>query len=448
VVNPQWFLKEMRAFIRRRRVLLLVPPIAITLLCAVGSVFLPRMYESSIRILIQRSDVVNPLATLANAISQTNDDPLQSFDEIIFSQRTFEQLMDSLGLTKEIPNEVERRGMMVKIRNSITTKMQERESFSITFQNSDPYRAQRGAYVLANIFIGTITNATIKRNKATVEFYNNKLDDFRKKMEENQQQLMTQMKSSHSGNSSENAALYSRIEQTDQKIRELENRAKDYRQTMTALSAFPSALNTEKGKQTLFEIQRSDVPYAADLKPLISSYDNVTAKYTAKHPEVLKIENEINAVLERMSVAIQSEISKQNSEIDELRKGKASFVEELLKSSNVRQSDQDVESNYLIYQKLYNEMKVKLEEAEISKALVSNVGDQYIIMDPPMLPLFPSKPSRSMIVGGGFVLGILMGILSAIVAEALDTTIRSVQAIEVYGKPIIGFLPYNEEKKK
>jgi len=409
--------------------------------------FLPRMYESSIRILIQRSDVVNPLASLANAITQTNDDPLQSFDEIIFSQRTFEQVMDSLGLSQEIHSEVERRGMMVNIRNSITTKMQERESFSITFQNKDPYKAQRGAYVLANIFISTITNTNIKRNKATVEFYNNKLEEFRLKMEENQKQLMEQMKNNHSRNPGENSILYSRIEQMEQKIQEIQNRVKEYHQTMTALSSFPSALNTASGKQLLFEIQRSDVPYAADLKPLLSSYDNVTTRYTAQHPEVLKIENQILTVLDRMSVAIQSEISKKNNEIEEMRRGKASFVEELLRSSVVQQSDHDVESNYLIYQKLYNEMKVKLEEAEISKALDSNVEDQYIVMDPPLLPLFPSKPSKSLIVGGGFVLGILMGILSAIVAEMLDTTIRSVKAVEVYGKPVIGFLPYNERKK-
>jgi tyrosine-protein kinase Etk/Wzc len=233
----------------------------------------------------------------------------------------------------------------------------------------------------------------------------------------------------------------------EQKIQDLQNRVKDYHQTMTALSSIPSALNTASGKQALFEIQRSDVPYAADLKPLLSSYDNVTARYTAQHPEVLKIENQILVVLDRMNVAIKSEIDKKNNEIEEVRRVKAGFVEDLLKSSEVQQSDHDVESNYLIYQKLYNEMKVKLEEAEISKALDSNVGDQYIVMDPPLLPLFPSKPSKSMIIGGGFVLGVLMGILSAIVAEILDTTIRSEQAVEIYGKPIIGFLPYDERKK-
>ena len=447
MVNSRVTFKEIRTFTQRRIMLLLVPPIVITMLCAIGSLYLPRLYESSIRILIQRSDVVNPLASLANAMSQTNDDPLRSFDDIVFSQRTFEQLIDSLGLSREIKSEVERRSMMVKIKNNILTKIQEGESFSITYQDSDPLRAQRGATVLANIFISTITNAKNKRNEFTVEFYDKKLEEFRSKMDENQKLLMVRMKRNNNRNPGENSALYIRVEQMEQKIQELQNRVIEYQRTMTALSSFPSAIRTEDGKQTLFEIQRSDIPYAADLKPLLNIYDDVTVRYTAEHPEVLKIENQILTVLDRMNVAIKTELGKKHSEIEELRRSKGGFVEELLKSSEVKESDRYVESNYFIYQKLYNEMKLKLEEAEISKVLGSNLESQYIVMDPPLYPLFPSKPSRTLIVGGGFVLGILLGILSAIVAEILDTTIRTAYAIEIYGKPVIAFLPLTKEKK-
>lgn len=425
---------------------MIFPPVVITLLCAIGSIFLPRMYESTIRILIQRSDVVNPLTSLANAMNQKNDDPLRSFDEIIYSQRTFERLMDSIGISSEINGEVAKRSMMVKIKSSIQTKMQEGESFTITYQNSDPFRAQRGASVLANIFISTITNAKNERNELTVEFYNKKLEEFRTKMDINQKILLKGMKGNNA-NQGENSFLYNRVDQMDSKIHELQTRAKEYQSMMDALSPFPSAMRTKDGKQTLFEIQRSDAPYATDLKPLLNAYDDVTARYTAEHPEVLKIETQILAVLDRMNVAIKTELDKKNNEIEDIQRGKTGFVEELLKSSEIKQSDRDVESNYLIYQRLYNEMKLKLEEAEISKVLGSNLESQYIIMDPPLLPLFPSKPSKSLIVGGGFILGVLLGILSAIVAEILDTTIRSAYAIEIYGKPVIAFLPLTKEKK-
>lgn len=100
---------ELMSVLERRKKLLLFPPVLVTIISIAAAFLMPRLYESSTRLLIQRTEVVNPLTHLANAMMQTNDDPLQYFDEIIFSQRTIEELIDSLGLKNTYNNETEHR---------------------------------------------------------------------------------------------------------------------------------------------------------------------------------------------------------------------------------------------------------------------------------------------------------------------------------------------------
>jgi polysaccharide biosynthesis transport protein len=64
-----------------------------------------------------------------------------------------------------------------------------------------------------------------------------------------------------------------------------------------------------------------------------------------------------------------------------------------------------------------------------------------VIIDPARVPAKPTKPNRALIVGGGVGVGLLLGLVAAIAAELLDSTIRSPREIEVFRKPIIGLLP-------
>lgn len=439
--------KDIFAILRRRKLMLILPPVLITIIAGVGAYMLPRMYESSIKILIQKAEVQNPLTSLANAMTMRDDDPLRSFDEIIYSYRTISQLMDSLGIAKNITNEVERRTIMSKIKNNIQTRIQARESFSITYFADNPLQAQRGAQVLAEIFIQTSGNTKNQKNQLTVEFYQKKLDEFQAKMDETQKQMVSALKQRAQTTPGVNTFLYTRVDQLDQQIRDTEAKMREYDANLKQVRAVSSQSGIRSGRQLLFELQRSDIPYAIELRSLLNLYDDVTAKYTPQHPEVVKVESRITELLERIRVALTTEISKQKEQISDLQKNRTQTIEEIMSSSVVAQEDKDKESNYAIYQRLYNEMKIKLEEAQISLAIGQNTENQYIIMDPALVPLFPSKPSRMMIIVGGFVVGVVLGILAVMGAELLDTTIRTPNEVMVYRKPILAMLPDGQSKR-
>ncbi len=432
---------ELVSVVKRRKMLLLLPPLAVTALCVAVTFFLPRMYESSTRLLVQRTEVANPLTNLANAMMQTDDDPLQYFDEIISSRRTIEALIDSLGIQSGLEKETDRRLLGEAIRSRIKTRTHSRESFSITFQDTDPVRAKRGVEVLTNIFIHTVSKTKNQRNEMTVRFYEEKLNEFRSKYEESQRQFLTTLRQSSRGTTGANNYLYTRLDQLEEQIQDAEKNKGENVRRLEILQNIPDLMGTNEGRQNLYELQRSNIPYVENLRPLLATYDQVTQRYTSKHPEVLNIQSQILTVLDRMRVALNSELAKQESQLNDLRKTRTRLGDEIMRSSVVQQQDRDKESNYSMYQRLYNEMKMKLEEAQISLTLGKDAENQFIIMEPALIPLFPSKPSRIGIILGGLASGIFLGILSTIIAELLDTRIWKAREIEFYQKPIVGLLP-------
>lgn len=433
----QFSFAEIAGAMRRRAKLLIIPPLLITALAVVAAYKLPRMYESYTTILVQRNELQNPLTSLTNQTPSyaPEEDPLRYIDEIIYSRKTVTMLMDSLNVTYGAADEAATRRLIDDFKSNIKIVRSARESFAIAFTDTDPLRAQRGAAVLTNIFIETTSSTNNKRNDITVQFYEQKLEEFRQKLEQSQEQIMPKLRERAQDNPAANAYL----NDVQRQIRDTEQKKREYVQNLTSIRQLPSILSTKEGRGTLAELSRLDLPYAGDMKVLVTKYEDATSRYTSQHPEVGKIERSITELLDRMTVAIRSESEKTDARLADLRRTQTQIIGEILGSS--QRVGQEKESNLAVYQRLYDGMKVKLEEAQVQQAIGKNADNQFTIIDPSLVPLRPTKPNRVLIVGGGFAVGLLLGIVAAVLAELFDTTIRTTRAIEIYEKPIIAFLP-------
>ncbi len=98
-----------------------------------------------------------------------------------------------------------------------------------------------------------------------------------------------------------------------------------------------------------------------------------------------------------------------------------------------------------IYRKLYDEMKVKLEQAKTTRDLGKNAENQFVVIEPPIVPEEPAKPNKMMLMGGGLGLGIFLGLIVAAIAELLDTTIRRARDIKEFQKPVVAYIPNGDK---
>jgi succinoglycan biosynthesis transport protein ExoP len=447
VTSTQLTIDEIRTVARRRWKFLVFPSLTVIILSVVGAFTLPRRYVSTTQILVQRDEILNPLVSFSMAVALVSEDRLRTFNEIIFSRRTAEMLIDTLNLGKGARSRTERDALIKAVRRNIDIDRRGSDSFTISYTDSDPVRAQRAASLIADYFIRTNTEVETRRNNLSVQFFEKKLEDYRVKFEASQKAFVSVLVQRLDTLPTEWQSLRRELEETNKRVNEVDKRAQSYEDALAILRMFPDSLHTENGRQALFDLQRVDIPYASDLHGLLAKYEEFTQRYTLKYPEVEKLEEQILDLLGRIRLSVESEIAKQQNVRWELEGKAVRIVNELKRSSVLQKVDEDKESDYNIYRKLYDDMKMKLEQARTTLDLGARGAGQYIILDPAPLPTTPTKPNRALMILGGFGLGLLLGILSAIAAELFDTTVRAPVDIERYHKPIIAFIPYAEYKE-
>jgi uncharacterized protein involved in exopolysaccharide biosynthesis len=447
VRSAQFTFRDVFQLFRRRRKLLFLPAVIVTILSGVGAYLLPNKYESSTTILVQRDEILNPLISYEMAVTMASEDRLRTFNEIIYSRTTIRRLMDSLGLSVDLKTEDQRQGLVNALSHNITTERRGSDSFRITYVDTDPVRAQKAASFLSNLFIMTVVTVEGQRNDRAVEFFERKLDELRDKFEHSQKQMVSLLGQRLSTMPTEAKAAYTQYDGVEKQIRDFDSKMQSYKQELNILKTFPGALRTDEGKQQLYDLSRVDIPFAPDLKTLLTKYDELLRRYTPQYPEVEKMEKQVTLLIERMRNAVETEIRRQQPERTELEQRRASLLNEIKATSISERVDEDKESDYGIYRKLYDEMKVKLEQAKTSRDLGSKGASQFNIIDPPLVATQPSKPNRIQLIIAGFGLGLFIGILTAIIRELLDTTVRSARDIEVYQKPVIAFITDGREER-
>ena len=441
--STQLTAQEVLSVFRRRRRLLLFPIFLVTTLCVLGAFILPRKYESSTTIMVQRDEVLNPLVSFTMAVTTASEDRLRTFNEIIYSRATVQILIDSLKLDQDIQEETEedRQELIKKIRESIQTARPGPSSFRIAYLDTEPVRARSAVQLLADHFIKTVLQVENKRNELAVQFFEKKLEELRQKFEASQSEMVALLRSRIRDMPTESRSISGHIEEVDRYVGALDERVKMYQRELTTLQSFPGLLETEQGKQALFDLQRKDLPHVGDLRPLVSRYDELSRRYPVQYPEMRKVKKQIIDLLAIMRSSVEAEIAKQRKQRWEFESRRSNLIDDLKQVSVTQQVDKERESNVGIYQGLYDEMKIKLEQARTARDLGLGGGEQFIIIDPPIVPTDPSKPNRLLIISAGLVLGAFLGVLSVVTAEIIDTRIRSPRDVSSYKKRIIAYIP-------
>jgi uncharacterized protein involved in exopolysaccharide biosynthesis len=436
--NAQFSIQEIKSLFRRRIKYFILPVIIITLVSVIGAYMLPNKYESSTTILAQREQIVNPILGYEFAAAMASQDQLQMFNEILFSRTNLQILLDSLGMVAR--NESERQALVGAISHNIETEKRGTDTYGLKYIDTDPVRAQRAVSLLSRFFIEKLTSVESQKSEQAVQFFEKKLEEIKTKYESSQRQVVSLIGSRLGSLPAENRAQYTTIENIDKQITDIDSRLKTDQQTLQALKTVSSTLGIEKNKETLYDIARTDIPFAPDLRSLLTKYDDYLRKYTSQYPEVQMIEQQIPELLIRMRAALESEINRQQNQRGTLDAQRARLIDEIKTSSITEHMNEDKESDYTIYRKLYDDMKVKLEQARTTSDLGKKTGNQFIIIDPPLVPTQPSKPNRTQISLGGFALSLFMGFLAVVLRELLDTTIRTNKDIAVYRKPVIAYI--------
>jgi polysaccharide biosynthesis transport protein len=201
----------------------------------------------------------------------------------------------------------------------------------------------------------------------------------------------------------------------------------------------------------------------SELENLRNRYAEMKKSAGADDPEVKRLSEEISVLSRQIeeqkrsqrranSNTAEDEINRQIRKRDEIQRKINEFARKTQMSSLVQTEYSKLVQEYENASRQYNETMGKLADTKVAKEIEdTQLGERFIIIEKPQVPLKPQKPNRLKILLGGFFLSLCAGLFASIFMENVDHSIKSAEQLQKITKlPILTVLPYvktDDEKK-
>ncbi|MCK5203910.1 MAG: hypothetical protein KAR15_08560, partial [Desulfobacterales bacterium] len=305
---------------------------------------------------------------------------------------------------------------------------------------------------VANGFARAYRDYNIKeRNKKTYEtktFIENQLRLTSDKLKEAERELQS---------FKEGYALISMDAQTQNVLDKLYNVEKEYEKVKTERSEVASQLHLledpkkgviQRSKEVFFSTGQ-DSPlytYKKKLSELFLKRQTLLINFTAKHPKVREIDDQIRAII----YEAQKELKTLVSSLEVKAKDYANKLERL-RQENKRLPERALQLVRLqrevdLQASLYSQLKEKYQETLIQE---SSKVEEVSVVKPAVPPGRPSNiPSKLLIVTTGAIMGLIIGVVFAFLAEVFDTSMGRIEDVEeLLQVPVLGVIPFLESQE-
>jgi uncharacterized protein involved in exopolysaccharide biosynthesis len=391
----------------------------------------------------QREEILNPLVSFQMAVTMGQSDRLSDIFQIIYSRRTMEALLDSLGVLPQNADRGTIDDLIEFTKKKIGVELKGGESFSISVADNDPVVAQRTVVMLAGIYIQTTLKAQMQENDDAVRFFEQKVEEYRKVWEGQQRELLSSQQGKLQTMPQGDMSLNTSLDRITEESSEVERILAQQERAKTLLQSYADNIDNPGTVSQIAAIdaQGGVMIYLNELKNLSLKYNSLLSRYTSRYPEVQTLRQQLTSLLNKSVEALKGEIEATKVRKRRLEKSKGEVLADMSSSLNLNELSAERRGNYVMSKEMYDNMRVKLEQAKVSRSLGERGASKYIILDPAQVPLKPTKPKKTPIIGGGIGLAFALGLAAAFLAEYLDPTIRRRTDIEVFRKPIVGYLP-------
>jgi len=385
-------------------------------------------------------------------------------------------------------------------------------AFSIAFNDRSPVLAQGVANELVSLFLNENTRVRSQRAAKTTDFIKSEADKLKLEIEKIETQIMDFK--AKSGNSlpellQSNLASLDRAKEsfrqadsdiriskdriiylTDSLIRaEEEGSPEESNQSLSKAGQLRSlkaqyihfsSLYTPKHPDTLRvkrQIQNMEPGFTGELSGLDASkqlreaeneLELLQERYSESHPDVVKQQQRVNKLNEKVSqedssekddqgsalyITLSSQLRSTQHKIDYLYEFKQELQEKIQELQESIDKTPLVEKDYYDLARRrstslnkYAEMESKYRAAKLAQTLEEEQkGEKFTLIEPPIAPEKPEKPNRKKIAVMGMGLGLGVGLGLVVLLELMNEVIRGAKALERHtGMQAIVVIPYIE----
>ena len=227
-------------------------------------------------------------------------------------------------------------------------------------------------------------------------------------------------------------------------------------------------LSVDRAPQVVVEGGRLG-PLDERLQELRRNLDSLRLKYTESHPDVKAARQAIaqlqaeaaksstpagksgaaqtrgeitNPVYEQVKVKLvdaEATVAAVQRRLDEARADQERIGKIAQSAPDVLVQAQDMDRDYSVLKKNYQELVARREATQIAHAADTKTEKiQFRIVDPPQVPVLPSAPNRPMFVSVVLLFGIGAGFAIPLALTQLDRSFATVGQLRSLGLPIVG----------
>ncbi len=440
--QAQQITQEIKRVAARRKKLIIFTPLLMVMLSVAALYYIEPEYRSSTTILVQKDEALNPLILYDMTDPRDTEDRLETFNEIIYSRSAVEMLIDSLNLDPEGKHKRRSRQQFVEsVRSKISTTNNSSDSFEIIFHSTDPQKAKEGAELLASHFIDSRVNLENRRNTETVNFLQSKVEDLEQFVRMSREEMLAESQSRLQDVPLDVGGIQTELRDIERSLDETEWNLVQLEEDLALINDFLESDQGERQFQRLFNLPMEDIPYGDELGEQLEEYEELRQSYTHSFPQVQRLTEQIIETTQRIPSALETRIQRHEQRRERLVNNRNDKLNKLEQAYIADRQEETARSDYSVYESLFNEMTTALEQAKISRDLGERSGENFVVLDAAIVPDEPHSPNKRLIVALGLIAGIVLGIFLAALAEALDTTVRSIEKVR-YHKPIVAYISY------
>jgi len=469
------------AILRRRKWVIIIPVILGPALAYAIAVKLPSRYTSQTLVLVEQQKV--PDAVVKPVVTDELGARLSTLEELILSRTRLQPIIEKYGLYRGDVGKVPMEELVDRMRDAIgvnpvksavSSREGELPGFILRFTADDPRVAQQVCAEITSMFVEENLRVREQSAQGTTSFLDAQLADAKRKLDE-QDARLAEFQRKNLGALPEAAqtnlnlltVLNTQLEAATQGL----NRAQqDKAYTESLLAQQVAAWQTTRGGTA----PRPE----ADQQRLVAmenGLQDLEARYTSDHPDVLKLKSSIEQLKRKISEtaavgkdkpaenvqeaagpeppqilqlrsqlhAYEEAIRQYTREQDRLKEQVRLYQSRMQLSPAVGQDFKLITRDYQTALDFYNELLRKRNQSGMATDMERRQqGQQFRVMDPASLPEEPSFPNRPLFAGGGLGIGLGLGLGIALLLEFLDKSIRTESDVEFYLKvPTLALVP-------
>lgn len=458
---PRWIEPQaihVREYLRilRKRVWLIVACFLVVVVTVAVATYLERpIYRAATRVVLERQAprVVNFQDSTSPVEWWDRTEFFQTQVQIIRSRPVLQRVIDSLGLANRKLELAQAADAVAAVRSAITVDLvKNTRLIEIQVEDPEPTLAAEMANALANAYLTQTLELKLNAARDALAWLTTHVTDLKAKVNESELALqryregagLIAVEEKQSLSTKKLGEFNSGYVEAKAKRLEMETRLAELRKASQQLDGMESSpmvianplVQRLKGQLVELEVQRS----------------KLLKVYKDKHPEVLKVQSQIEEIAQKIREEVGRVAQSLESEYNVMKAREAAMLGAVNQYRDEVQGLAKKEIQYGILkrdadtnQQLYELLLKRLKETNLSQELDTN---NVRIVEPAVVPTYPVKPRKVRNLAFAVVAGLTLGVGLALFVEYMDDTVGTPEQVEqTLGVPVFALIPVIPSRK-